>query len=194
MSIIITARFQEQTQADAAVNALQAEGFLLDKISTFYVGSPGQHDLYPIGGDEMESPGMEGATSAGAVAATVGGSVGLISGLATLPILGPAAVVAGTGIGAWVGSLYGALEGSKDPGQADGGNVTAERPGPARKSGMLVAVEAASVESQTLAAKVLHRLSGMDVGKADGRIIASNWDDFDPIAPVIPLHRDSTPE
>ena len=41
--------------------------------------------------------------------ALIGGAVGTTVGLATLPVLGPAAVVAGVGVGAYVGSLYGAL-------------------------------------------------------------------------------------
>ena len=189
MSMIVTARFQEQSEAQSAVSALEADGFSPEKTTTFYVGSPGQHDLYPIGGDEMESPGMEGATNAGAVAATVGGSVGLITGLATLPVLGPAAVVAGTGIGAWVGSLYGALEGSKDAAIPVAGNAPfyAVAVEPPRKSGMLVAVMVDSVSQQASAQQVLRNCDGMDIGHAEGQIIAGDWVDFDVLAPLLPL-------
>ncbi len=189
MSMIVTARFQEQAAAQSAAAALEADGFSSAKTATFYVGSPGQHDLYAIGGDEMESPGMEGATSAGAVGATVGGSVGLITGLATLPVLGPAAVVAGTGIGAWVGSLYGALEGSKDPAKPDTDSAPLDvaRVEPPRKSGMLVAVMVDTVAQQASARQVLSQSGGMDIGHAEGEIIARDWVDFDPLAPLIPL-------
>ena len=189
MSMIITARFQEQSEAQSAASALEADGFLPDKTATFYVGSPGQHDLYFLGGDEMKSPGMEDATSAGGVGATVGGSVGLITGLATLPVLGPAAVVAGTGIGAWVGSLYGALDGSKDAAIPVAGDAPfyAVAVEPPRKSGMLVAVMVDTVAQQASAQHVLRNCDGMDIGHAEGQIIAGDWVDFDPLAPVIPL-------
>ena len=191
MSTIITARFQQQSEALAAASALEAEGFLANQTTSFYVGTPGQHDLHPLGGDEMKSPGMETATGAGAVAATVGGSVGLITGLATLPILGPAAVVAGAGMGAWIGSLYGVLDGIKDD-QADpkttaASHVTAPIE-PPRKSGMLVAVVADTDALQALACQVLRTYNGMDIGQVQGNVVAGDWIDFDPIAPVVPFN------
>lgn len=188
MGLIVTARFQEQSNADAAALALQEAGFGLDQMTTFYVGSPGQHDLYPIGGDEMESPGMENAASNGVIAASVGGSVGLLTGLATLPVLGPAAVVAGTGIGAWVGSLYGALDGSHDPkkeaSQSTEAPVHATTHKPPRRSGMLTAVMAATEAQQASARQVLSRCGGMDIAHAEGHIRAADWVDFDPLAPL----------
>ena len=195
MSTIITARFQQQSEALAAASALEGKGFLANQTASFYVGTPGQHDLYPIGGDEMESPGMEKATGAGAVAAVVGGSVGLITGLATLPILGPAAVVAGAGVGAWMGSLYGALDGIKDSQPDPSLNPNAAAVSQAavpidspRKSGMLVAVVANTDALQTLACQVLRTYNGMDIGQVQGNIAAGDWVDFDPIAPVIPFN------
>ena len=190
MSTIITARFQQQSEALSAAAALAVEGFVSNQTASFYVGSPGQHALYPIGGDEMESPGMEAATSAGAVAATVGGSVGLITGLATLPVLGPAAVVAGAGMGAWIGSLYGALDGIKDdhadPKTAAASDATTVIE-PPRKSGMLVAVVAETDALKALASDVLRASNGMDVGQAQGRVVSGEWVDFDPLAPLVPF-------
>ena len=193
MSTLITARFQEQATAELAAGALKTEGFSAAQIATFYVGSPGQHDIYPLGGDEMKSPGMEDATVDGAIAAAVGGSAGLVAGLVTLPLLGPAALVAGAGVGAWMGSLYGALDGMKDEAPPPVDGATHSKPAPPtvedspRKSGMLVAVAIENATRQAVAVSVLRMHGGMDLGHANGTLTAGQWADFDPLAPLIPL-------
>ena len=111
MTTIITGNFQQQDEAQQAMSELTGAGFTADQTTTFFVNSPGQHDLYPIGGDEDESPGTEDAAFGSASGAA---AIGVAVGLATLPVLGPGAAVAAAGVGAYAGSLYGALGNTDD--------------------------------------------------------------------------------
>ena len=114
MTTIITGNFQQQDEAQQAMSELTGAGFTADQTTTFFVNSPGQHDLYPIGGDEDESPGTEDAAVGSASGAAVGGAIGIAVGLATLPVPGPGAAVGAAGVGAYAGSLYGALGNTDD--------------------------------------------------------------------------------
>ena len=51
MAKIIAGRFDTTVDADAAVEALRRDGFAREEIDSFYVAPPGQHGLYPLGGD-----------------------------------------------------------------------------------------------------------------------------------------------
>lgn len=59
MATIIAGRLQLQEQAEEAIHQLVQAGFAPQKIASFYVNPPGQHALYPIGGDRFQSPGIE---------------------------------------------------------------------------------------------------------------------------------------
>ncbi len=61
MAHIIAGYLQQQEQVQEAINQLIGAGFAKKKISAFYVNPAGQHDLYPIGGDQDKSPGAQGA-------------------------------------------------------------------------------------------------------------------------------------
>ena len=187
MTTIISGSFQQQDHAQQAIAELQRAGFAADQTTTFFVNPPGQHDRYPIGGDKDESPGTEDAKGGSAAGAAVGGAVGVAVGLATLPVLGPGAAVAGAGIGAYAGSLYGALGKLDDAKTAD-----AERAAPApaapsepppRKSGVLVAVAAPTAEQQNTAIRVLRAQGALDLERAEGTLVAGEWVDFDPVRP-----------
>ena len=69
MSTRVNARFQEQAEAELVAPALKNADFKAWQIATFYVRSPGQHDLDPIGGDEMKSLRMKDVTVTGTLAA-----------------------------------------------------------------------------------------------------------------------------
>ena len=150
---------------------------------------PGQHDRYPIGGDEDESPGTEHAAEGSAAGAAVGSGVGVAVGLATLPVLGPAAPIAAAGVGAYVGSLYGALGNTDDKKSNETQDEFEERHHreQTRKSGMLVAVCASAVAQQKSAIRVLREHGATDLERAEGNIIAGDWTDFDPLAPLNPV-------
>jgi hypothetical protein len=107
-----------------------------------------------------------------------------------LPILGPAAAVAGAGIGAYTGSLYGALGnvGEATGPDADATPKKAERiEPPPRKSGMLVAVCARASEQQASAIRILRAHGAADIERAEGTITGGQWPDFNPITPITPV-------
>lgn len=43
------------------------------------------------------------------------------------------------------------------------------------------------VAQQASAQRVLRNCNGMDIGHAEGHIVAGDWVDFDPLDPLIPL-------
>ena len=179
MSKLIVARFQEQDETAAAVSALESAGFAASTISSFYVTSPGQHDMFPIGGDSKASPGAKDAGEGAAAGAGAGGLVGGAVGALAIPIGGPATVVGGALLGSYIGSLVGSFSEMKEKGEseADGEKQTA-----IRKAGMLVAVAASDESMRELATNVLRTSGGHDLELAEGNIEGGDWTDFDPRA------------
>lgn len=186
MTTIITGNFQRQDDARGAWSDLLGAGFGADEMTMFFVNPPGQHDLYPIGGDEDESPGTENAAAGAASGAAVGGVVGVAVGLATVPVLGPAAPVAGAGVGAYAGSLYGALghTDNKNNPETQSAREELQRSEPLRRSGMLVAVSAPASERQDTALGILRAHGAIDIERTEGTIVAGEWTDFNPLTPL----------
>lgn len=182
MTTIIAGNFQQQDEAQRAIFDLADAGFPLDQTATFFVNPPGQHDLYPIGGDENASLGMENTVSGSITGAAVGGVVSIAAGLATLPILGPGAVIAAAGVGAYTGSLYGALAGTGDEKSAEAQAL--ERSAVPRKSGILVAVSAPESAQQDAAIRILRAHGAADIERPEGTISGGGWDDFNPLASI----------
>jgi hypothetical protein len=192
MTTIITGRFQRQDQADEAMAELVLSGFSSDQATSFFVNPPGQHDLYPVGGDEDESPGTHGASAGAASGAIVGGTVGLAVGIATLPVLGPAAAVAAIGVAAYSGSLAGALDrmgAGSGPGQEAARIQSEADDALIRKSGMLVAVCTPTSPQQATAIRILFEREAVDVERAVGTFTDGQWVDFNPLAPMTPVAR-----
>jgi hypothetical protein len=187
MTTIITGRFQQQDQAQEAIVELVRSGFSADQTTSFFVNPPGQHDRYPIGGDEDESPGTQDTATGALSGAAVGGAVGVAVGLATLPILGLGAAIAGAGAGAYAGSLVGGLRHLDDATGPDDEAAT-QKPkddeAPRRKSGMLVAVCAPASAQQASAIRVLRARGAADIEQAEGTFTAGQWSDFNPLTPV----------
>ena len=183
MNTIIAGRFDEQARAEQAVTALEATGFPHDQIATFFVNPAGRHDLH---GTRRDPEASADAHHAGALAgAAIGTGVGTVVGLATMPVLGPGAALAGAAIGAGVGSLAGALEQMGDPGRPVEESASSEPSpdeAPPRKSGMFVAVGAASSSEQANAITVLRAQGAADMERAQGSISQSQWNDFDPLS------------
>lgn len=186
MTTIITGSFQQQDDAQQAWSDLLRAGFGAGQMTQFFVNPPGQHDLYPIGGDEDESPGTENAAAGAASGAAVGGVVGVAVGLATLPALGPGAAVAGAGVGAYAGSLYGALGNtdSKNNPETQNAREELQRSEPLRQSGVLVAVSASASEPQDTAIRILRARGATDIERTEGTIVAGEWTDFNPLTPL----------
>ena len=186
MTTLITGNFQQQDEAQRAVSDLIGAGFAAGQTTNFFVNPPGQHDRYPIGGDEDESPGTEDSAAGSASGVAVGGAIGVAVGIATLPVLGPGAAVAAAGVGAYAGSLYGALaktdDGNNPETQAAREALReSERP---RQSGMLVAVSAPASAQQDTAIRILCAHGATDIERPEGTIVAGDWTDFNPLAPL----------
>ncbi len=185
MPTIIAGRFDEQAHAEQAASALEAKGFLREHIATFFVNAAGQHDLHGTHLDPQASAGAHHAGAGAAAGAVTGSGVGAVAGLATAPVLGPAGPLVGAAIGAYVGSLAGALSTMGDPERSAGqsAHVTqAQDEAPPRKSGMFVAVGAATAAEQATAITVLQAQGAVDLERAHGSIALGRWDDFDALS------------
>lgn len=186
MTIITTGNFQQESAARQAMSDLARAGFESGQTATFFVSPHGQHDTFPIGGDEYESLDTENSGGAMGSAATLGGIVGVAAGIATLPEFGPQVAVVAAGAGAYAGSFFGAIEnmGSGNEDKMHLMDKSSPHAEPARKSGMLVAVVTPAPTQQDTAIRILRANGGTDIDQPDGTIIAGDWTDFDPLAPL----------
>jgi hypothetical protein len=193
MPTIIAGHFQTQEEVDRARNELVNAGFDSDRISVFFVNQPGQHDMTPIGGDNMQSAGAK-ETPVGVVQGTsVGGMVGVAVGAATSVVTGPAGPIVGGLVGAHVGSLF-SLSKMKEGGESEAGGGNQAEP---RPTGMLVAVAIDGGSGQggqgqqgqqgqqgyeSRALEVLRDLGAHHIERAEGSIVNGDWVDFDPLS------------
>ena len=183
MSTIVAGHFQLQDEVDNARRELVHAGFPEDQISAFYLNQPGQHDLTPIGGDRIESPGAKETPEGIVQGAATGGAVGVAVGAATSVVTGPVGPIVGGLVGAHVGSLF-SLAKMKDRGEHEEGG--AENRYEPRKAGMLVAVAADQPEAEARALDVLRSLGSHHIERAKGTIRDGDWTDFDPLSlPVL---------
>lgn len=112
----ITGAFNDSRNAESAIQALYDSGFALDHGPAHDAdqdqASPA-HAAFDVSPEPSTSPGAEQAPQQAAAGVMVGSALGFIAGLGALPVLGPAAPLAGAGVGAYGGSLLGALKGMK---------------------------------------------------------------------------------
>jgi hypothetical protein len=179
MSTIIAGHFQTQEEADAASSALGQAGFMQERVSTFYLSQAGQHDMTPIGGDNLHSPGAKETPTGVLQGSAAGGAVGAVVGAATAPLTGPAGPIVGSLVGAHVGSLFSFTK-MKEAGEGEqGGRAPVEQ----RKAGMLVAVAFDEAGDESRAVDVLRRLGAVQIERARGNIVDGDWADFDASLP-----------
>jgi hypothetical protein len=176
MSTIIAGHFQLQDEVEQARQALAEAGFAQERISTFYLNQPGQHDLTPIGGDKLQSEGAKETPVGLAQGVGTGGVIGVAVGAATAPVTGPVGAVVGGLLGAHVGSLF-SFSKMKEAGQREGGGGNVVEP---RKAGMLVAVAFDDPAEEQRAVDLLRRLGAHHIERAKGNIVDGDWADFDP--------------
>jgi hypothetical protein len=195
MSTIVAGRFQLQEQASGAIAALQAAGFAGRNVASFFVNPSGQHNLYAVGGDADNSPGAQrapGGTVRGVRVGAVAGALVVAVGLATLQSVSALAalvlVIVGAGVGAYAGSLTGALASLGEeagPGMENGSLQAQPEQALPRKSGMLVAVATAGQPEETDAVRVLLAQGAAEIERAEGIIADGHWPDFDPLKPMV---------
>jgi hypothetical protein len=189
MALIVAARFQTFSEAENAARHLFAQGYAEDAVHLFYVNSAGGHARYPLGGDRRWDPDAKGAQRSaiigGAMVGLVGAAVG--GGLVFLFDVekAPYAAVGAAAVGAYVGSLSGALW-STGRGRSSRGDVAAKPAAsshpPVRHAGVLVAVHV-DVSSEAQACAVLRAAGGADIERARGQWRDGQWVDFDPVQP-----------
>lgn len=182
MSTIIAGHFQLQEEVEQARQELIDAGFAEQRICGFFVNQPGQHDMTPIGGDNLLSPGAKETPEGVAQGAMAGGAVGAAVGAVTTPVTGPLGAIVGGLVGAHVGSLF-SFSKMKNKGEHEEGGENDDR---VRKPGMLLAVSLdgadAASDPQQRAVDTLKRAGAHFIEQAEGTIIDSDWVDFDPLS------------
>ncbi len=173
MATIIAGRFDEQISVDATIAELRAAGFPAEHISTFYVTPAGQHARYRLGGDHDKSVGAEDTAKGTAAGTTTGGLVGAAIGAISAPLTGPIGAITGGLVGAHVGNLVGALGKMHDDDNASDQPLV-------RHAGLMVAVSAPTAQCVQRAVQILQQQGAGELESADGHIVASDWQDFDP--------------
>ncbi|RZT39570.1 hypothetical protein [Cupriavidus agavae] len=189
MSTIIAGRFDTFARAETTATRLLAKGVRQDDLTMFYVNPPGQHGTYPIGGDEAVDPGArkagKGAGRGIMIGAALGAGIGICLAAALRawyeappqPWVLVLVVAFATGLGAYAGSLMGALS-------LTGGQRNAR----VRHAGVLLAAHVSN-ENTTLVANELRQNGAKDVERAEGQWRDGQWEDFDPLVPPVPVGR-----
>lgn len=181
MSTILAGHFQLQDEIKRAREELVRAGFPDSQISAFYLSQPGQHDLTPIGGDHLISPGAKESPIGVVEGEVTGGAVGAAIGAATMPVTGFLGPVVGGLVGAHVGSLY-SLHKMKEKGEHEQGDEANENEFEPRPAGMLIAVACATTAEEERALDLLRSLGAHHIEKAQGSIEGGDWTDFDPLS------------
>ena len=186
MNTIIAGRFELQDQGEEVLRALRGAGFPREAMTLFYVNPDGQHDIYPIGGDDDDSPGARDADKGALAGGGLGAAAGLAAGAAAAAVAGPVGIAAAVGVGAYTGSLAGAVNSTNEESEVDEAAEEGEnnRKLTERHAGIHVAVrvdgEGAPDDGQAIAVSTLQSHGAMDIEQAEGLLEEGNWKDFDP--------------
>ena len=182
MSLIVAARFDTfEAGENAAAALMRTTGIQPDDIQLFFVNPAGAHDRHPLGGDRFADPeavkapvgAVAGAAMVGIAGALIGAGIAFLVADSVLPIIG------GAGVGAYIGSLAGAMYAL---GERRRTGVLARPPAPPeRHSGVVLAVHVTSENEKAVAAS-LRASGGTEVERALGRWVNGKWIDFDPLA------------
>lgn len=181
LTAVITGNFEQQPEAQQALNDLFEAGFSKDQLTMFFVEPAAVPDT-PPGGAKL--PPVDQASKGAARGAAIGGAVGIAAAAASAPVLGPAAVAL-AGVGAYVGSFAGAVTHIKNKNEPE-----AETPREAlpddnlqRKAGTLIAVAAAALDQQNRVLDILRTHGATDLERTAGTIVGGIWTDYDAKAP-----------
>jgi len=182
MAKLVTGRFDDIDGVKRAFDAIAEAGFTREQYGAFYTPPPGQHDRHPVGGDALR----DGATADSAPGALAGAAMGSGAGLAlgavgalALPVAGLAALLAGAGVGAYVGSLMGAMSQADETVTPDESTKLhpVEQPG-----GMRIAINV-DAGGERAAILALESSGALDIAQAEGVWQQGQWKDFDARVP-----------
>jgi hypothetical protein len=178
MTTIIAGRLQQQSAVEDTIEELVRAGFARDRITSFYVNPPGQHDAYPIGGDHAVSAGAK-QTDKGAA---IGVAAGAAAGFAAAPFLGPVGAITGGLLGAHVGGLVGGLSEMKESGETGKHAEDIDNVAPLRRAGLLVATTIDDCDQEECVVRIFRTMGATDIERAEGSIENGDWVDFDPVS------------
>jgi len=173
MTQIVAGVFDDEQSATAAAHDLRSAGFEAADLDQFVLNPPGRHNRLPLGGDEDADAKAEGGDKGALTGAAIGTAVGAVAGLAAVPLVGPVAIAGGAAAGAYAGSLAGAVNkmGDDEPALE------------LRPAGVMVAVNADSVEDEEIAIDLFRDRGAQMIERADGAWHDGKWVDFDPVRP-----------
>jgi hypothetical protein len=171
---IVVGQFDDFETAQQARGDLRAAGVAEADTEIFQLNAPGQHDRYPIGGDEKADDGAEGGQAGAGAGAALGGAAGLALGAVAIPVIGPLAAAAGIAAGAYVGSMQGAVKSMGDQGH-EAAEIVPERP-----AGVRLAVRTVASPGRDAVIEVLRRHGAKSVELGAG-VWEGGWSDFDPL-------------
>lgn len=174
MAQILVGQFDDFDAAETAARELRSLGVAQGDMEIFALNAPGQHDRYPVGGDEDADRGARKGDQGAVAGAAIGGAAGLALGAAAIPVVGPIAAAAGLAVGAYTGALHGAVNTMGDtPAQADP---------PARPAGVRVAANVLSPSHREHVLAAFRRNGSRSIEEADGTWRDASWTDFDPVS------------
>lgn len=182
MSLIVAARFTTFVEAEKAAKALFDNGFQEADVSVFFVNPPGMHNALATGGDEYADRAARASHPSLALGLGIGAIAGIAVGIVLVGVLDlrPFVAAATGGIGAYVGSLMGALRGMDGTPQTRTRGAAMDT----RPSGVLLAVHV-EPGTENFASGLLKNHGGKDVERANGQWRDGRWVDFNPVVPPV---------
>jgi hypothetical protein len=168
MSRIVAGRFQTLPDAEHAVHELVRAQCSEDDIDLFYTSAPGQHGVFPVGGDEDADPAAKGAERSTLKGAAIGAGLGLLAG----SLAGPLGAAAGAAVGGYTGSLAGTMKGLGENTEGDARHA----------AGVMVAVNVPGHAREREVADILSRNGAAPVEALEGEWRDGVWTDFNPVS------------
>ena len=168
MDQIIAGRFETKAKADAAAAVIVRYVDRTD-ICIFHNNPPGQHGTPSTTATQLANPGLETDGEAAVGTALAAGLAAGVIGLAG----GPVVALAAAGVGAYTGSLVGAMGGMQDEESHQLPNL--------RPAGVILAVRIARASSEKPVVSDLRTYGAEDIEKADGDWRDGDWVDFNPL-------------
>jgi hypothetical protein len=173
MAQILLGQFDDFQSAEAVAGELRSVGVAPGDIEIFHLNAPGQHDRYPVGGDENADRNARQGDEGQLAGAAMGAAAGLALGAMAIPVAGPLAAAAGMAVGAHTGSLHGAVS-------ALGDNPGATTP--LRPAGVRVGVHIVSPSHREHVLAALRRHDVRSIEEGDGTWSDGSWSDFYPVS------------
>ncbi|HEX5463903.1 MAG TPA: hypothetical protein VFW88_04235 [Burkholderiales bacterium] len=184
MALIVAGRFSNFERANEAASHLHTHEVAAEDVSVFYLNPPGQHDQFPIGGDEYADPGARPGSGGAWLGVLIGAIVGVIIGGILYWVAWPYWLVPVLGllVGGYAGSLAGATSKMRTR-RAE----TQERNDP-RDAGVMIAARVDDEEGAKAVTQMLRERGAEDVEQANGIWKDGEWQDFDPRIPPDTKH------